>query len=752
MQPFDHSWPAPTEPGGDLARLEAKVDDLLTALETSPAPVYSEQPPAGLMSYWRALKQRAAFIIVPAVVLAAAGWFIGKHEQKVYQARGTIELLEPGRTLNVRNLSSSGPMFGGDTYIETQVTKLRSVSMMKAVWQKVAQDGSDPLASARARSVTAPALDQPTEGQIQAMRNNLTVFPIRGTSLVAITYDSPDPKVSAEVVNALTTQYIASEMDARAGSAVQTRDWLEKELDGAKVKLESSESKLQQYANASGLLYTSPKGNAGEQSEDKLQFIAQELSEAQAKRATVQARYQVALAKPSDAPVSADESETLHSIQGRLIDLRRQRASLASQFTPAYYKVQQVDAEIAELQNALSKEYLRWLGQLREEYQTEQEHEKLVEQAYHQQAALVSDQAAKAIHYNVLKREVETNRDLYDSLLAGMKEAGVNAAARVRDARVVDPATPPQFPYRPNLVRNAGIGLLSGLMLGIAFVLVSETNDRRVKSPGTAPSYLNVPELGVIPSVKPHLLPTARRDQVDGHRPSTHHNLSPFATNPAKAAPVANAFHSAVTSIFLSGRYAEPPKVVVVTSGMAHEGKSTVVGNLGLMAAQTGKRVLLIDGDLRNPRLHQTYAASNDQGLTNLLLEDAPLDANTVAGMLHSTNVDRLWLLSGGPDSAHLLSLLHSERLPELVAHLRQDFDLILIDTPPVLQFADARLFGKLADAVILVVRSGYTTRNMAMAAKARFMDDGLPIIGTILNDWNGKEAGYEYSEARYRS
>jgi capsular exopolysaccharide synthesis family protein len=169
------------------------------------------------------------------------------------------------------------------------------------------------------------------------------------------------------------------------------------------------------------------------------------------------------------------------------------------------------------------------------------------------------------------------------------------------------------------------------------------------------------------------------------------------------------------------------------------------------MAARMGKRVLLIDGDLRHPRLHGTYAVPNDQGLTRLLLDEQPLDEARTMQMIQETNVDRLWLLPGGPGNKHLVPLLHSERMAEMLVHLRQEFDLILIDTPPVLPFADARVFGRLADAVILVVRAGYTNRNLAMAAKARFADDGLPIIGTILNGWNGKQGEYEYSETAYR-
>ncbi len=754
MEHMSSRWlpPEPPRGGTEIARLESRIDELVTALRMPAGQAYPDQTPAGVTAYLRALKSYAFPLIALALTLAAAGWMLAQREQKIYRARSTVEMLEPGRVLNVRSLSNSSPMFGGDTYVETQVAKLESTSLLKAVRARLIREGAfQSLASMPAAAAAGPSSQAAIEdADIRALKQNLEISPIRGTSLIQVTFEAPNPTLAARLVNTLTDEYIQSDADARAQNSEQTRAWLEKELDDAKSKLENSEAKLQQYANSSGLLFTSPKGNVAEESQDKLQFIAQELSQAQAKRANLQARYEIALAKSPDADVSPDDSEVLHNIQTRLIDLKRQRASLAAQFTPDYYKCKQADAEIAALEASRDKEYARWLTKLRNEYETEQRHEKLVAYSYRQQASVVSDQAAKSIHYNVLNREVETNRNLYDSLLNGMKEAGVNAAARVRNARVVDAATAPFFPYRPNPARNAAIGLLTGLIAGIGFVLVKQTGDRRLKHPGAAVNCLNVPELGVIPSVKPHLLPTARRNMTP-RRGWSSPRLA-FLDNASKAGPVADAFHSVVTSIFFSGRHHEPPRVVVVTSAMAHEGKSTVTGNLGLMAAQIGKRVLLIDGDLRNPRLHQTYSISNLEGLSNLLMEQTPLEDGKALGMVQATSVDRLWVLPGGSRNSNPLPLLHSERMAEIVQQFRDEFDLILIDTPPVLRFADARLFGRLSDAVVLVVRSGHTSRSVAMAAKSRFTDDGLPVIGTVLNDWNGKESGYEYSEGAYRT
>jgi succinoglycan biosynthesis transport protein ExoP len=729
----------------DLYRLEKKVDQLLSSLE--PVPYQdsgAEPPPPGLLSYWRTLKRRKLIVLLAGFAVAVAAWFYSERQPKIYQARVTLEILEPDRgSMNMKNFSPGGnSMFTQETYLQTQVNILHSKSLLKRVGQRLVSDGvihaedlpQDVGPSGQERANT-------TDPVVSLAQIGIT--PLRDTRLVEITYDAKDPGLAATIANTLATEFIQQDVDTRVGYAEQTRTWLQKQLEDTKDKLEASEAKLQAYAKASGLLYTSPKGNIAEQTEDKLQFLANDLSEAQAKRANLEARYETFVRSP-DSKVDGADSPALHDIQSRLLDLRRQRAALGSQYTSEYSKVKELDAQIGALQEGEAKEYQRWLVQLYDAYKTEVAHEKLLQTAY---------TASKAIHYNVLKREVETNRNLYDALLAGMKEAGVNASARVRNARVVDPAEPPRRPYSPRPFRFAAAGFIGGLMCGVAFVLISENSDRRLKSPGMAPSWLNVPELGVIPSTKSHLLPTSRRDWTDTHSQNgSSRGVSGMVARftrhePALiGSPVFEAFHSVVTSILSPGRSSHIPKVLVVTSGSLHEGKSTIIGNLGLMAAQIGQRVVLLDGDLRNPRLHKVYGVSNERGLSNLLVEPAELSGEVLSEFVLQTDVPNLFILPSGP-FADPASILHSERLAETVALLRAAFDLVLIDTPPVLPFPDARIFGKLSDAVVLVVRAGRTTRDLALAAKARFVGDGLQVFGTILNDWNGKDSPYEYTD-----
>ena len=763
---FTQFFPEPSDPNArdrypEIVRLEKKVDDLLSLVEPVPCPVPSADPaPAGVLSYWTAIKRRKFLVMSAGILIAAAAWYFTSRLPKLYQASTTVEILEPGRgSMNMQNFTKGNEnLFNQETYLSTQVSLIESNSLLELVGKHLLQEGaiSESDLPAETQNSRNPKTDAPNTGidDPALSLSNITVTPVRGTRLVNIAYNARNPELAAKIANSLASEYIQQDVDARVNTAEQTRTWLEKQLEDSKRKLEASEIKLQNYARSSGLLYTSPKGTPAEETEEKLQFLAQNLSETEAKRANLEARYET-LAHGAEGKAEDADSGPLVEIHSHLVDLQRQRAALASQYTPEYSKVKELDAQIATLQDAEDKERKRWVGQLYSAYQTEVNHQKLIEDAYKHQAAVVTDQASKAINYNVLKREVETNRNLYDALLGGMKEAGVNASARVRNARIVDAAEPPLRPFSPHPTRTALVGLIAGLMLGAAFVLLTENNDRRVKSPGTAQTYLNVPELGVIPSTKPHLLPTARQAALsrgNGHGVSVRTmKISGFIRNEAARTdtPVFEAFHSVVTSILSPGRSTNVPRVLVVTSGAPHEGKSTVCGNLALMAAQIGQRVVLIDGDMRNPRLHQTYGLGNTKGLTELLTEPEELDPDALSRLILKTDIPNLSLLPSGEAPDAVAPLLHSPRLPEIVNQLRVNYDLVLIDTPPVLPFADARIFGKLADAVVLVVRAGQTTRDTAMAAKMRIVEDGLPVFGTVLNDWDGKESTYEYGSSK---
>jgi capsular exopolysaccharide synthesis family protein len=402
----------------------------------------------------------------------------------------------------------------------------------------------------------------------------------------------------------------------------------------------------------------------------------------------------------------------------------------------------------------MAREEANILKRLRNEYESAMRREKLITRRYDVQGDTVSDQAAKAIHYNVLKREVETNRNLYETMLQKLKEAGIAAAIRASNIRILVPARLPEVPYKPKPGFNAVMGLIAGLFLSVVFVFIREHTDRRLKSPGQTAALLNLPEFGAIPSTSvPALIPEVATKTIgDGSAKEKDLGLvlgsrkrrDPFRGQ--QQDPVlAESFRATLASLFLGQNGSR--RVLVFTSPGAREGKTTLVSNLGLALANSDRRVLIIDGDIRRPRLHGIFGLSTNWGLGNILEEEVPVKEYPFERLYAKTQVPRLYVLPSGSGEVKVASMRYHGRLTDLFLRFRFDFDAVLVDTPPMLEFSDARLLGHLSDGVVMVIRAGETTLDDVVAGIRRLQEDGTPVLGTILNDWNPKHFRYGYSK-----
>ena len=298
------------------------------------------------------------------------------------------------------------------------------------------------------------------------------------------------------------------------------------------------------------------------------------------------------------------------------------------------------------------------------------------------------------------------------------------------------------------------MGSLGGLILGILFVLVRERADRSLQQPGDAAHYLNLAELGVIPSDRSGV---AARVYGGTRKPlsliaSQNNEATEVALATYKRGPslLAESFHETLTSILFSGQNGIQPQVIALCSASPSEGKTTVSSNLAAALAEINQKVLLIDADMRRPRMHHIFGVSNVEGLSSLLKSHSPIQGRPKPPLVVETEVPGLCLMSSGPAVSNASNLLYSPRLAELLRAVRSEFDYVLIDTPPMLQLADARILSQHCDTVILVVRAGKTTRDAARAAKQKFVQDGTPILGTILNDWIPGQNGYGYDSNYY--
>jgi capsular exopolysaccharide synthesis family protein len=726
----------------------------------------NEPETGGLIEYWHILRRHKGTVLLFAILGTIAGILFSLPQTPEYQAKATLEMLNMNEDLlNTRQVEATSTALGNDPQIniKTQISILQSKTLRDRVGAKLKPQYASLKVEEMTRmaawrkflgleSTAKPASAKDTETDFASSAKNLSVRATVGTRLVQVLFDSPDPKLAADYVNTLANEFIDQNVEVRYQTSQKTGEWLNRQLNDLKIKLERNDDELQRYARSVGLQFTDEKDSIAEA---KLKQVQEELSKAQGERVAKQSKYELASSTPPESLPEVLDDSALRDYQTKITDLRRQLAELSPTFTPEYSKVTRIQSQITSLDAAFAKQRTNVLSRIKNEFNTAQRREKLLTSAYDAQSKFVSGQSEKAIHYNILKREVDTGRQLYDGMLQKVKEYGIASAMNASNVRVVDPAEPPRLPYKPNYPQNSGLGLLAGLFLGVGFVIIRERADRSIQAPGEVSQYVDAPELGIIPSASldlKHAYYYSKRQRRLRHEEaeSGEERRVELVTFQHKPSLVAESFRAAVASILFSGENGNYPRVIVLTSPAPKEGKTTVVSNLALALVEINRRVLLIDADMRKPRLHDIFNVSNEHGLSDVLKAAGPL--NGQEGIICETAYPGLFVLPAGPSEVGIHNMLYSPRLPEIIARFRKEFDVVIIDTPPVMHMSDARVLGRLADGVIVVVRAGHTTRDTVQSAVRRFSEDGTRVIGTILNDWNPKKhQGYGYGYA-YRS
>jgi capsular exopolysaccharide synthesis family protein len=731
-------------------------------------PVKSDAPvddSLGLLEYFRLIKRNRGTIILFAFMGLLAALLYTIPQTPLYRARTVIEIQNINEDfLNTRTVT---PTTGDGnssvlTDVLTQIKILQSEALVDRVIQKLKMQGKLTAAQSsggrfaplrKLLNLPAPKNTDSDYAMEQLALRSLSVHQLGQTRIVEVLYVSSDPAFASTFVNTLTSEYVDSNMEARWKMSERTGEWLTGQLDEMKIKLERSEAALQAYAERSGLLFTTPaSGNSDKTnvSEDKLRQLQEELSHASSDRASAQSRYEIARTAAPESLGEVLNDQSLRDLQDKLTDLKRQEAQLISVYTPKHEKVKMVQAQIAPLQTEFALERAAIIGRIRNDYDAAVRREQLLSADYAAQSRVVTDQASKSIQYNILKRDVDSNRQLYESMLQQMKESSVASAIRASNVRMVDPAKPPRLPFSPSLTANAVVGMVGGTFLGVAFILIKSRADRTLRQPGDVQFWTQAPELGVIPSAK---LEGSRRLLAKDGIGSDGRALSlggrqgqepvELITWDKKPSLVAEAFRAVLTSILFVGENGSRPKMLVITSCGPGDGKTTVVSNLGIAIAEIRRKVLIIDADMRRPRMHELFGLPNEVGLSTLL-RDSTLVSNPLEAV-QDTRVPDLYLLTSGPATASAANLLYSARLPELLAKLRNEFDMVLIDTPPSLQLTDARVLARMADAAVFVARVGQTTVDATVALHKRFWEDHTRVLGTVLNDWNPKSAANGY-------
>jgi capsular exopolysaccharide synthesis family protein len=692
--------------------------------------------PKPVIEYWYMFGRRLPLVIAVIGLGSILGMVVSYLQVPMYQAKATIEIQNPrGSALNLHIGDLEPDRATVD--LPAQIKILQSRSLQQRVRTKL--QAKFPQGFPVPPRSGWHALFRSFRFRAQPQAQTYALPPVKvkalvaeSTSLAEILCDSESPQFAATYANALTDEYIDSNLEARWDSINRSREWLGHQLEDVRGELQKSEDRLQAYGRASQLMFTSDKDSIDEQ---KLKQIQEALSRAQAERIEKESIYKTAMSANPDSVPEVLKNGRLVGYQSQLATLEQQRAELSSQLTSEHYKVKRVQAQIEELERTSRQERENVLNAIRNDYKSALMRERLLTAAYRDQAKTFSQLAERSITYNILKGEADTNRQLYGSLLQKAKETGIASALHVSTVRIIDPAEAPRAPYKPNLIWNTLLGALTGFLVSVAGVVGRESLDRSFKAPGEVSVHLRLPELGVIPACL-----TART----GYGQPALSDME-LMTWRDRQSSVAEAFRSLLISVLYSAKNGARPRVILVSSAIHGEGKSTVVSNLGVALADIEQRVLLIDADMRKPRLHEIFKVSNAWGLSDLLREKKPIKNCPIEALARPTEIVGLHVLPSGPGPTSVTNLLYSGRMSELLQRFRSEFDIVLIDTPPMLDISDARILGRLADAVVLVVRAGKTSREAAVAARRRLFNDGIPVLGTILNAWDVQSSHYGY-------
>jgi polysaccharide biosynthesis transport protein len=635
-----------------------------------------------------------------------------------------------------------------------------------------------------AKGVVATAGDdEAVLGQIAAgLRGGLSVQPIAGTQLVNLSYRSPDPEFAARAANAFAEEFIDLGIEGRGATAGKASTFLGAQIETLKQEIQDRETQMQAFSRRSDIVAMDPQANVLLQ---RLETLNSDYMGAKKVRFEKEAEHQKVLNSPKETVADSLSGGLVGELRAEQIRREREYETMLKTFKPEWPKMVERKAEIDKGRQNLNAVIDEMVSKARSsayaEYQTALRQENALAGELERVKSQAIDQNSAAVEFTNLKLEVESRREMLDQLMR--KQSETDVTVRLQDTRdsnihITERALVPGAPFRPSLRQDLTYGLFIGLLLGIGCAFLIEFLDRSVKTPEQIERRLGLAVLSVIPD----LTEVGKKygggygyGYGYGHAPATE-GKDPARARAAGGAPVAwlekkklepaqielvpherprtpisEAYRSLRTALLLSS--ADELKVVAVTSAGASEGKTVTAVNLAVVLAQLGRQVLIVDSDLRKPRLHQILKVSNRLGLVNHLTAGADAEA-----VILRTEVPNLWITPCGPIPPNPSELLASDRMREWLRQARARFDFVVVDTPPVLPVTDAIIAGAWADGVVLTLRAGKVTREDARACRDRLRQAEVKVLGAVLNRFRsgqgatGKRYRYYESYSAYES
>jgi polysaccharide biosynthesis transport protein len=722
--------------------------------------------PLDLRSYGRILRKRLPTLLIVFFILFT-GILIETLKQKpVYRAQVLLEIQKENPDIpTLQELYELEAV--SDAYLRTQYSILASESLARRVIDQLHLESLPEFSSSRRwqfwptskkpRTTQTFAIGPEPEGRdrelsqrvLERFQDHLTVDPVNRSRLVAVRFDSYDADLAARVVNTLAADYVDQSLEARWQATQKATEWLSQQLVGVKAKLEKSEDSLQGYARRNSLVFLeTDKGATENVANERLQQLQEQLTKAQAERYEKEALFRLVQSGEPGALPGVFENKLIQDLSERLAELKREHAQLSTTFNPDYPRVKEIQSQINEIEASLQEERQRAADRIANDYSASVRRENLVQQALEEQKKQVARITEKSVQYNILKREVDTNKQLYDGLLQRLKEAGVSASLKASNIRIVDSAEPPAKPVKPRTPLNLAVAVFLGLGLGVCVALFQERLDDTLKGDDDVERLFGLPSLALIPAVPlsngtqhgiHRLLPLEKAPELKGSgtTKSSRWSWHRIDQDESLRAPLVEAFRSLRTSVLLSTPD-RPPSSLLITSSQPAEGKTTVACNLAISLGQLGHRVLLVDADLRFPSLHKLFATNESLGLVSYLTGQEDWRA-----VVRPSGARCLDLLVCGPVPPNPSELLSSQSMQELMRLASAEYGFIILDSSPMLALADSRILAPLVNGVLMVVKSGTTPRERLVHARSGIRSVGGNLLGVVLNNVSMRTNGY---------
>jgi polysaccharide biosynthesis transport protein len=741
-----------------LARAERAIARESVVVDVAPEDV------PHLLDYWEIVLKRRWLVLTCLLVVFTTVAIGTLKERPVYEGKVLLEIdPEPPDVVNFKEVVSLGNNSDMESYEDTQYQIIQSRTLAERVVKDLALykdpefirdrylfgliDGGVPALPSN--------IDQgPPDPSTLVFRNAVAYFtsavgvdPVRRSNLLNLTFDCDNPQEAARIANKLADDYILYNLDLKFNDTIKASEWLKTKLEELKASMEKADDRLAEYARTNGIVFINDKQTLVNEQLTQLQSA---LTTAQADRLAKEALYdQVEAGRIETLPGIVDNPLT-QNLEQKKTELERNYDDMSVNFKPDYPKMIEVKKQIDAIDRQIEQQKKIAARTIIDSYDTALAREKYLTKAVDDQKNLVNQLAEKTIQYNIIKREADSDHELYNGLLDRMKEANVSAGLKESNIHVVDPAVVPTGPVKPRVLLNLTIGLVLGLALGVGLAFFQEYLDKTLKTADDVEQLLRLPALGVLPrfglqgSGKHLDGPSEDASEEEALVAATSSNGHRLIAPAIQTSPhTVEAFRSLRTSVLLS---ASPvPRLILVTSALPSEGKTTTAVNLGATLASLGNRVVVVDCDMRRPACHRSTGVENNPGFVQCLTGHVDL----ARAVLPVPGVENLSVVPCGPIPPNPAEVLSSPVAADLLRRLRTQFEYVLVDSPPLLSVADGRILATLVDAVVLVARAHSTPYDVVRRARTLLYGSGARILGVALNDVD-IERGFGYEQYQY--